>query len=62
MIKYVVIVYFIGLLLLFGVYFVWEICKVYIFVLNDSKLIGLLVYNVIIFCIFVIFIFGVVFD
>ena len=60
--KYIVIVYFTGLLLLFGAYLAWETRKVHISALNDSKLIGLSVYNVIIPCILVIPILGVVFD
>lgn len=60
--KYFVIVYLTGLLLLFGAYLAWETRKVHISALNDSKLIGLSVYNVIIPCILVIPILGVVFD
>ncbi|XP_078359757.1 gamma-aminobutyric acid type B receptor subunit 1-like isoform X1 [Oculina patagonica] len=51
-----------GLLLLFGAYLAWETRKVHISALNDSKLIGLSVYNVIIPCILVIPILGVVSD
>lgn len=51
-----------GLLLLFGAYLAWETRKVHIPALNDSKLIGLSVYNVIIPCILVIPILGVVAD
>ena len=60
--KYVVILYLTGLLLLFGAYLAWETRKVHISALNDSKLIGLSVYNVIIPCILVIPILGIVFD
>ncbi|CAH3104404.1 unnamed protein product [Pocillopora meandrina] len=51
-----------GLLLLFGAYLAWETRKVHILALNDSKLIGLSLYNVIIPCILVIPILGVVAD
>ncbi|RMX44624.1 hypothetical protein pdam_00002738 [Pocillopora damicornis] len=51
-----------GLLLLFGAFLAWETRKVHIPALNDSKLIGLSVYNVIIPCILVIPILGVVAD
>lgn len=60
--NYVVILYLTGLLLLFGAYLAWETRKVHISALNDSKLIGLSVYNVIIPCILVIPILGIVFD
>ena len=51
-----------GLLLLFGAYLAWETRKVHIPALNDSKLIGSSVYNVIIPCILVFPILGVVAD
>ena len=53
---------FIGLLLLFGAYLAWETRKVHIPALNDSKMIGLSVYNVIIPCALVIPILGLVHD
>lgn len=62
MTKYLVTVYLTGLLLVFGAYLAWETRKVHISALNDSKLIGLSVYNVIIPCILVIPILGIVFD
>jgi hypothetical protein len=40
--------YFTGLLLLFGTYLAWETRKVHIPALNDSKLIGMCVYNTVI--------------
>ncbi|XP_072031852.1 gamma-aminobutyric acid type B receptor subunit 2-like [Amphiura filiformis] len=40
-----------GLLLLFGTFLAWETRKVQIPALNDSKLIGICVYNVIVLCI-----------
>ena len=51
-----------GLLLLFCAYLAWETRKVHIAALNDSKLIGLSVYNVIIPCVLVIPILGLVRD
>lgn len=51
-----------GLLLLFGAYLAWETRKVHIPALNDSKMIGLSVYNVIIPCALVIPIVGLVRD
>ncbi|XP_067038730.1 gamma-aminobutyric acid type B receptor subunit 2-like [Acropora muricata] len=51
-----------GLLLLFGAYLAWETRKVHIPALNDSKMIGLSVYNVIIPCALVIPIVGLVHD
>lgn len=51
-----------GLLLLFGAYLAWETRKVHIPALNDSKMIGLSVYNVIIPCALVIPILGLVHD
>jgi len=51
-----------GMLLLFGAYLAWETRKVHIPALNDSKMIGLSVYNVIIPCILVIPILGLVRD
>ncbi|XP_072022904.1 gamma-aminobutyric acid type B receptor subunit 1-like [Amphiura filiformis] len=39
-----------GLLLIFGMFLAWEIRKVQISALNDSKLIGISVYNVVILC------------
>ena len=53
---------FVGLLLLFGTYLAWETRQVHIPALNDSKLIGMSVYNVIIPCVLVIPILGVVQD
>ncbi|XP_072022901.1 gamma-aminobutyric acid type B receptor subunit 1-like [Amphiura filiformis] len=40
-----------GLLLIFGMFLAWETRKVQISALNDSKLIGISVYNVVILCI-----------
>ncbi len=37
-----------GLLVLFGIFFAWETRKVHVEVLNDSKQIGMCVYNVMI--------------
>ncbi|KAM7432495.1 hypothetical protein ABFA07_017083 [Porites harrisoni] len=51
-----------GLLLLFGAYLAWETRKVHIPALNDSKMIGVSVYNVIIPCILIIPIVGLVRD
>lgn len=49
-------------MLLFGAYLAWETRKVHIPALNDSKMIGVSVYNVIIPCILVIPIVGLVRD
>ena len=54
--------FLLGLLLLFGAYLAWETRKVHIPALNDSKMIGLSVYNVIIPCALVIPIVGLVHD
>lgn len=43
-----------GLLLLFGTYLAWETRKVHIPALNDSKLIGMSVYNVVVPCVLII--------
>lgn len=42
------------MLLLFGTYLAWETRKVHIPALNDSKLIGMSVYNVVVPCVLVI--------
>ena len=49
----VTVILFLGMLLLFGAYLAWETRKVHIPALNDSKLIGVSVYNVIIPCLLI---------
>lgn len=46
--SYAFFCYLAGLLLLFGTYLAWETRKVHIPALNDSKLIGMCVYNTVI--------------